>query len=78
MLPGAAGMPRAVRELQDEIESGELLINLRAEADPAILRATTERVLAATAAAMGLECDVEHAEAFRPGRPVPTHRDLNG
>ena len=53
-------------------------VNLRAEADPEVLRATVERVLTNTAAAMGLECDVEHAEAFRPGRPVPTHRDANG
>lgn len=72
------GKAEASHELQDEIESGELLINLRAEADPAILRATTEKVLDVTATAMGLESDIEHAEAFRPGRPVPTHRDING
>jgi hypothetical protein len=72
------GRAEASHELQDDIESGELLVNLRAEADPDILRGITERVLAETAAGMGLESDVEHAEAFRPGRPVPTHRDVNG
>ncbi len=72
------GKAEASHDLQDEIESGELLINLRAEADPDILRAITEKVLDATATAMGLESDIEHAEAFRPGRPVPTHRDVTG
>lgn len=69
------GKAEASHDLQDDIESGELLINLRAEADPEILRGITERVLGTTAAGLGLESDVEHAEAFRPGRPVPTHRD---
>lgn len=64
--------------LADELESGELIINLRAEADPAVLREITEKVLVATVVGLGLEHDIEHAEAFRPGRPVPTHRDTNG
>jgi G3E family GTPase len=64
--------------LADELESGELIINLRAEADPAVLREITEKVLTATAVGLGLDSDVEHAEAFRPVRPVPTHRDVNG
>jgi G3E family GTPase len=72
------GKAEASHELQDGIESGELIINLRAEGDPEVLKAAVVEVLDATAAAFGLETDVEHAEAFRPGRPVPTHRDLNG
>ena len=72
------GKAEASHELQDEIESGELILNLRAEADPDVLRAITERVLEATVNGMGLESDIEHAEAFRPGRPVPTHRDVIG
>jgi len=64
--------------LADELESGELIINLRAESDPATLREITEKVLAATVVGLGLEHDIEHAEAFRPGRPVPTHRDVTG
>ena len=40
-----------------------------------MLKAAVVEVLDATVAAMGLESHIEHAEAFRPGRPVPTHRD---
>ncbi len=77
-LTRSDGKAEASHDLQDDIESGELLINLRAEADPDVLRAITEKVLTATATGLGLESDIEHAEAFRPGRPVPTHRDTNG
>lgn len=72
------GLAEASHELQDGIESGELIINLRAEGDPEVLKAAVVDVLDATASALGLETDVEHAEAFRPGRPVPTHRDTTG
>jgi hypothetical protein len=60
--------------LQDTVESGVLLLNLRAEADPDSLKAAATESLAIVSAAHGVECDIEHAEAFRPGRPVPTHR----
>ncbi len=66
----------ASHELADELESGELIVNLRAEADPEILKALTLAVLDETATLNRVEADVEHVEAFRPGRPVPTHRDL--
>lgn len=72
------GTAEASHELQDGVESGELIVNLRAEGDPEVLKDAVLDVLTATAAAFGLEHDVEHAEAFRPGRPVPTHRDTNG
>ncbi len=66
----------ASHELAEELESGELIVNLRAEADPEILKALTLAVLNETATLNRVEADVEHVEAFRPGRPVPTHRDL--
>lgn len=72
------GKAEASHELQGELESGELIVNLRAEGDPEVLKTAVVDILTATATAFGLECDVEHAEAFRPGRPVPTHRDTNG
>jgi Ni2+-binding GTPase involved in maturation of urease and hydrogenase len=65
-------------ELQDHVESAELIVNLRAEGDPDALRIAALEALNDAAFAYGLEVDVEHAEAFRPGRPVPTHRDTNG
>ena len=67
--------PELAQSLSDDIESAQLVINLRAEADPGLLR---EAVLAAiseqSAGNAGLALAVEHLESFRPGRPVPTHR----
>jgi G3E family GTPase len=60
--------------LQDVIDEGELIINLRAEGDPEILRREAIGALMAQADSSGLAVMVEHIEHFRPGRPVPTHR----
>jgi G3E family GTPase len=60
--------------LQDVIDAGELIINLRAEGDPEILRREAVSALMAEAASAGLAVIVDHIEHFRPGRPVPTHR----
>jgi len=70
------GGVEASHELTDELESGELIVNLRAEADPEILKTLVLAVLDETAMLNKVNADVEHEEAFRPGRPVPTHRDL--
>ncbi|MFN3648055.1 MAG: GTP-binding protein [Armatimonadota bacterium] len=55
--------------LQEPVASGEVILNLRAEADPERLKEIVGEVLRGEA---GLS--VEHLESFRPGRPVPTHR----
>lgn len=60
--------------LQEPLDVGEFLLNLRAEADPAGLKSAAEECLQEVAGAAGITADVVHAEAFRPGRPVPTHR----
>jgi hypothetical protein len=60
--------------LEEPIDAGELIVNLRAEADPARLRADALGAVQAAAATAGLACVIEHVEDFRPGRPVPTHR----
>ena len=60
-------------KLAAPIESGELLINLRAEADPDILKAAVISVLGGLSRD-GLMLTVGHLESFRPGRPQPTHR----
>ena len=77
-LTRSDGRAEFSHELQEHVEAAELIVNLRAEGDPDALRLSTLGVLADAAFAYGLEVDVEHAEAFRPGRPVPTHRDANG
>jgi G3E family GTPase len=60
--------------LDAPIDSGELVVNLRAEADPGLLQATVAESIAAAARAAQLEAAVVHEEHFRPSRPVPTHR----
>ena len=43
-------------------------MNLRAEADPTPLREAATESLKETAVAAGITVDIEHQEAFRPGR----------
>jgi G3E family GTPase len=65
--------------LSDVIASGQLIVNLRAEAAPELLR---EQLASALAAAFpgtaGVQAQLEHIEAFKPGQPTPTHRDVLG
>jgi G3E family GTPase len=60
--------------IEGPIGAGEVIINLRAEGDPEVLDEETSAALAASAGNAGLQVAVRHAEHFRPGRPVPTHR----
>lgn len=62
--------------LIDGVHSGELILNLRAEADPDLLLELSlqalDRVREDTS---GLSLEVNHEEHFRPSPPVPTHRE---
>jgi G3E family GTPase len=58
--------------LQEDLEAGELILNLRAEGDPEMLRDAVEAVLQSVRADSSVKID--HIEAFRPGKPTPTHR----
>ena len=63
------------QSLSDDITSGQLVINLRAEAAPEILQLSVEQALIQVSTSFpGLILRLEHRESFRPGRPVPTHR----
>jgi hypothetical protein len=62
------------RPLLHPIEMGDLVVNLRAEDDPARLYALLIDTIAATAADRGIRATVRVEAHFRPGRPVPTHR----
>jgi len=66
------GNAESIHRLQDEMDSGELLINLRAEADPDLLREAVLTTL--TNLAPEITVTIEHAESFRPGKPEPTYR----
>ena len=69
------GHPELSHTLREPLESGQLILNLRAEADPELLRRETLAALAGLGkAAAGVTAVVEHVEAFRPGRPTPTYR----
>ena len=73
-LTGTDGVPEQSHALQEPLTAGELIINLRAEADPEALRNLLQQVLQAIGRDDRLLLKVEHLEAFRPARPTPTHR----
>ena len=63
-------------ELDEPTTGGQLIVNLRAEADPASLMAAVKDGLdEATLNFFGLKATLDHEEHFRPGKPTPTHRD---
>jgi hypothetical protein len=63
-------------ELDEPTTGGQLIINLRAEADPASLMDSVKAALDQVKTNFfGLQATLEHEEHFRPGKPVPTHRD---
>jgi G3E family GTPase len=66
------GSAESIHQLQGDLESGELLINLRAEADPEILREAVLRTLAGLRPTVDVKID--HTECFRPAKPTPTYR----
>lgn len=60
--------------LQGRLTSGELIVNLRAEGDPAVLRRAVGDALAVVTPPRGVRTETVHVEHFRPARPTPTHR----
>ena len=67
--------PELAQSLSDDIETAQLVINLRAEGAPETLRDAVASALAQFIGENpGLVFLPEHSECFRPGRPVPTHR----
>lgn len=66
--------PELAYQLAEDLEVGELTVNLRAEADPEWLRSIAEGVIQRAAEKQGLSWSLDQAQAFRPGRPVPVHR----
>jgi Ni2+-binding GTPase involved in maturation of urease and hydrogenase len=61
-------------ELDEPLEEGALLVNLRAEAAPEILQPIVDEELQRLASSSGVTATIDHLDAFRPGRPQPTHR----
>ncbi len=68
-------VPELSMKLESPVESGQLIINLRAEAAPDVLQAVVREGLSTAATAFpGLRATLDHLEHFRPGKPSPTHR----
>lgn len=71
---GTDAPPEASYRFDAPINSGELVINLRAEGDPALLATVARESLMQVTRQAGVAATVTHEEHFRPSRPVPTHR----
>ena len=68
-------VPELSMALEAPVERGRLIINLRAEAAPALLgRVVRQSVEAAASGVATREAQLDHLEHFRPGKPTPTHR----
>jgi Ni2+-binding GTPase involved in maturation of urease and hydrogenase len=63
--------PQATHTLEGKLDRGQLLINLRAEANPKLLQ---KEVRAALASVAPLRTQIVNVASFRPGRPSPSHR----
>jgi len=71
---GSDREPELSHALTDPLSSGELIVNLRGEGDPAALRRAVADSLASVTAPLGVRAETVHMEHFRPSRPVPTYR----
>ncbi len=68
-------VPELSQGLEEPLTGGQLILNLRAEAAPEVLRAAVEAAVAKCARAnKQLTAKLDHLEHFRPGKPQPTHR----
>jgi G3E family GTPase len=71
-------VPELSIRLEQPVQLGQLIINLRAEEDPERLAsALRESVSELTSQMPQLKAALEHLEKFRPGKPTPTHRIAN-
>jgi G3E family GTPase len=69
------GEPEVGRRIEGPVDTGELTINLRAEAAPEALHtAVRQSVVELIKEFPGLKTEFAHLQYFRPGKPVPTHR----
>ena len=62
-------VPELSERLAAPIQSGQLVVNLRAEAAPTLLREALDAEVTAES-----RLELEHVECFEPGQPKPTHR----
>jgi G3E family GTPase len=68
------GQVEQAYHLLESLEQGELTLNLRAEADPELLRKAVDSSLQKACHQFKLSALEIHSAAFRPLPPTPTHR----
>jgi G3E family GTPase len=68
-------VPELSLRLEEPVESGQVILNCRAEAAPEAIRDALNCAVSAIQRD-GVAATIEHLEFFRPGKPEPTHRDL--
>ena len=70
-------VPELSLRLEAPVTAGQLIINCRAEADPDMIREAVRAAVAGLPSHFpGLTPQLDHLESFRPGKPQPTHRDV--
>src|SRR5688572_3180966 len=70
-------VPELSLRLDQPSTSGQLILNLRAEAAPETLKAAVESTFSGLGEHFaGVRARIDHLEHFRPGKPQPTHRLL--
>ena len=68
---GSEVVPELGMSLLDDVTTGQLIVNIRAEAHPDEIKTILESTLSES---FSDSLKLEHVEHFKPGRPVPTHR----
>lgn len=68
-------VPELGQQLEGAMQSGQLILNLRAETAPGTLEDIARSALKTVGQKCGIALEVEDLERFRPGRPKPTHRE---
>jgi hypothetical protein len=58
------------------VREAQLVVNARVATDPETLTEHVEQAVHAACSAVGAAATFQQTQAFRPGRPVPTHRIL--
>ncbi len=67
-------VPELSLTLEEKVQSGQLIINCRAEAAPEAIRDAVRDTVSSLHTG-DFTAQLDHLEFFRPGKPEPTHRD---
>lgn len=71
-------VPELSQRLDQGCAAGQLIVNLRAEAAPDVLKAVLDAAVDGIGSRFpSVSARRDHLEHFRPGKPRPTHRVLN-